>query len=356
LNLEDQKIINIFSENETFYILTIFKYSNTFKIHVFNKNNEYEEKTIALPDDFVILNSDYSKNNLYGILKENFLNGNDFPFVVQKIDPTTPNSLVESSKKRKLYFEDNKIILTLDTNPDYTQIINIDLEKNSVSEKTISQVTYQASETDDVLNSNSFYLNHKLYQIKTSRNLFHFTIKDLDNNLLKEYFADETHEIKFKNPNIDEQEEVLEPKKVLKKTTQFIRQTNNMNAGISCYQNDQNNRITIGAITSIQATTGQMVGMQFGLVGALISAAAFRPAMSFNPYANRGLAKIDGIFDSNGNHIEGKLSPLAIDKIRTFADASKAQTHHIIFKLNTAFYLGCFEKETNQYVFRKFMD
>jgi hypothetical protein len=48
------------------------------------------------------------------------------------------------------------------------------------------------------LNSNSF-ISNKLYQLKSSSDLFYLTIKDLDGNIIKEHAAKASESIDFKN-------------------------------------------------------------------------------------------------------------------------------------------------------------
>ncbi|MDQ5928781.1 MAG: hypothetical protein QG594_559 [Bacteroidota bacterium] len=352
LVLKNEKVLQKFSEDENFYILTVLKNSNNFKLHIFDNQGNYTEKIITL-ERFHFFKSDYQKSDLYGVLGENLLPF-ELPFSLQNITVENPTSLTDAAKKRKCYLSNKQIAITIDTNIDYTQVILIDLKNFTVNEKMVKKPFLAGERT--FLNSNSFYFDHKLYQIKTSSEIFHFTIKDLDDNIIKEYFANSASQIDFKNSEIYQEGGDFGGKRTLETASQFIRKINKLNPGISCYDIGQNILITFGGVSAIQQSTGQIFAGQFGLVGGVIGALAFNPAMeSFNSYANRKVVKIEGLFDTDGNHIKGELQPLAFDKIRTFFDKNNNVSSQTLFRMD-AYYLGYYDNKTKEYIIRKFAD
>ena len=72
LALKEEKVLQKFSENEKFYILTVLKKGNSLKLHVFDKNGIYSARVINL-DGFHFFKSNYTKSDIYGILGENLL-------------------------------------------------------------------------------------------------------------------------------------------------------------------------------------------------------------------------------------------------------------------------------------------
>lgn len=354
LVLKNEKVLQKFSENENFYILTVLKNSNKFKLYVFDNEDNYKEKIIAL-DGFHFFTSDYKRSDLYGVLGENLLPF-EAPFSLRNINVENPTSLTDAAKQRKCYFSNKQILITIDTNVDYTQAILIDLKKFTAVEKMVKKQFLVGDPT--FLNSNSFYFENKLYQIKSSSDLLHFTIKDLENNLLKEYIVNSTTPIDFKNSEIyQEGGDFGGGKRTLETTSQFIRKINNLNSGISCYHIGQNTLITFGGVSAVQQSTGQIALGQFGLIGTLVSAAMYNPTMeSFNSYSNRKVVKIEGLFDNDGNHIKGELQPLAFDKIRTFFDKNNDVSSQTLFRMSDYYYLGYYDNKTKQYIIRKFAD
>lgn len=354
LPLKDERFLQKFSENKKLYILTILKNSNTLKLYVFDNEGKLEEKHIELTDFHFFKSTDYKKTNLYGILGENLLPFEP-SFSLQKINTEDPTSLTYSAKRRKCYSDDNKITLTIDTNFDYSQLIIINLEDYTASEKIIKK-PYLPYELKSDINSNSFLIDNKLYQIKSSPEKVVLTLKDLDDNLIKEYSAAGDIPIAFKNSDIIQENGSPGSQRTLENTSQFIRKVNNLNSGVSCYQIGENNLITLGSVSEVRDSNSQILG-QFGAIGALVAVAISNPSMeSFNSYANRKVVKIDCLFGKDFNHIKGDVQPLAFDKIRSFFDANRDVSSQTLFKMNSLYYLGYYDNKTKEYIIRKFTD
>jgi hypothetical protein len=60
----------------------------------------------------------YHRSNLYDTFADDFLPFE--PIFLAKINPEPP-SLTDAAKKRKCYYDKNKILITIDTNPNFTQ-------------------------------------------------------------------------------------------------------------------------------------------------------------------------------------------------------------------------------------------
>ncbi|WP_129540455.1 hypothetical protein [Flavobacterium sp. 140616W15] len=353
LIFKNEKVLQKFSGNENFYILSVIKKSNNFKLHIFDKDGAHKEQIINL-DGFRFFRYGYTKTDLYGVFEENLLPF-EVPFTLQNINVKNPTSLTDAAKKRKCYFDNNQIIITLDANIDYTQVITLDLINFVATEKMIKKRSIATSERH-FLNSNSFFFDNKLYQVKTSSELFYFTIKDLNDNLIKEYQANAINPIDFKNSEFYQEGGAFGGKRTLDNSSQFIRKINNLNTAISCYHIGQSTLVTFGGVSASQQSGGQAAMSQFGLIGALAGVAFFSPTMeSFNSYSNKKVVKIESLFDSQGNHIKGDLQPLAFDKIRTFFDDNNNVSSQTLFKTDY-YYLGYYDNKTKEYIIRKFVD
>ncbi|MCM0665596.1 hypothetical protein [Flavobacterium tyrosinilyticum] len=358
LALKEEKLLQKFSDTDKFYLLSVIKKSNSLKLHIFDKNGVYSSRVISL-DGFHFFKSDYTKSDIYGILGQNLLPF-EAPFTIKNINVDNPTSLTDAARKRKCYFNSKTIVITLDTNSDYTQAIIIDLDKFSATERIvrspgISNVTTSGYKI--AVTSNSFYFDNKFYILKSSEDQFFFTVKDLEDNTLKEFTATSNTPIDFKNSEIYQEGGDFGGKRTLTNSSQFLRKIINLNAGLSCYHIGENTLITFGGISSVGQSTGQVTANQFGLIGALVGAAFFSPTMdNFNAYANRKVVKIEGLFDNQDNHIKGDLKPLAFDKIRTFFDEYKDVSSQILFNMDAVYYLGYYDNKTKEYTIRKFVD
>lgn len=360
LPLKDEKFVQNFSQNGKFYIMTVLKNSDKLKLYVFDTDGKLAEKIIDLTG-FKFFQSNYQKTTFYGVFDESYY-ATEIPFSLQKIRPESPTSLVESSKRRKCYSKGNAIVITFDSNLGFTQVITINLDSFTAKEQFIKK-PFILSE-NDYQNSNSFLIDDHLYQIKSSSSQLILTVKDLEDNLIKSYEAsDEKPIIDFKNSNYVQENGGTSKTRILETSSQFIRKTNNLNAGISCYKLNDNYLVTIGSVSQEQQQvgTGAIVGGMFGalgsIAGSMLDAAVSNPTMeSFNAYANRKVVYINGLFDKDGNHIKGEISPLAFDKIRIFFDKDTNVSSQTLYKLDNIYYFGYYDNTTKQYTIRKFKD
>lgn len=347
LILKNEKVIQEFSQNDNFYILTVLKNSDSFKLYIFDTEGNYTEKMIT-SEGFHFFTSDYKKSDLYAAFAESLLPF-EAPFSLQNITVESPTSLIDAAKKRKCYFNNKQIVITLDTNIDFTQVLLIDLQSFTATEKMVKKQFLVGDR--NFLNSNSFYFDNKLYQLKTSSGIIYFTIKDLEDNLIKEYFANSTKPIGFKNSDFFEQGGSLRGKRTLASSPLFILKANNLFLGLSCYQTGLNTMITFGGVSELKPSADQTIN-QFGLIENIV----FSKSMEdFDSSSNRKVVKTEGLFDNAGNRIKGKLQPLAFDKIRAFFEKNNDISSQTLFKLDS-YYLGYYDNKSKEYIIRKFAD
>ncbi|MDR7211239.1 hypothetical protein [Flavobacterium piscis] len=351
LEFKNEVYLQEFSAPNKFVILTLLKKSNIFKLYIIDNQGNLKIKDLDLSGIRF-----YHRTNLYDTFEEDFMPF-ERSFSLVKIDSEYPNSLLKTAAKRKCYLIDNQIVITIDSNQNYTQIIHIDLENYNVSSKNVLQTPFKNFGTSN-LTYNSFFMNGNLYQIKSSSDKFYLTIKDSNGNLVKEYVANGNNPIEFKNSAISQQGgNFAGGERTLETSSQFIRKLNGQNSGISCYQTGENIILTTGSVSSENSGGTQAVLNQFGLIGAIISVAVYSPFMeSFNSYSGRKAVTIFSLFDKDGNHVKGDLQPLAYDKISTFLQENKKTNVQNLFKVDGLYYLGYYDKEAKQFTIRKFAD
>lgn len=354
LELKNEKIIQKFSEKGRFYIVTVIEDTNNLKFYIFDETNKLTEKFINL-DKGKFFKSNFTKTDLYGVLSENLLPF-ESAFSLQKITPESPTSLTFSSKKRKCYINNNSFIISIDTNPNYSQLININLSNFTFSEKIFKQPYIIKTEFGQI-NANSFLLEDKLYQIKLNQDIMFLSIKDLNDNILKEYTTLSDTNIEYKNSDIIQENGSAENVRILEKTSQFLRKINSSNSGISCYKLNDAILVKIGSVSEVQQNSNIMIGgMLGGFTGALIAAAISNPTFdNFNSYANRKVVYINCLFDTSGNHTKGDIKPVAFDKIQKYIGESTFISP-TLFKLDSNYYLGKFNSKEKTYSLTRFVD
>jgi hypothetical protein len=359
LLINNEQVLQNFSSKNKFYILTIVKESNILKLHVFDQDGDHETKIIDFKN-YRFYKRDNTKTDLYGIFEESLMPYEN-SFALQNITTENPTSITDGAKKRKCYFDENHLTITFDSNIDFTQIYIIDLKNFTITEKVIQKPLIMGTLRTS-LNSNSFLIDNKLYQIKTSPDQFYFTIKNLDGNLLKEYNVTTDTPIDFKNSEISVVGSDFGGTRVLETSSQFIRKISKLSPGIACYHIGENTLVTLGSASEPkQAITPMYVGA--GFIGVGISAAAagimgyYNSTMNnFNSYSNRKVVKIDCLFDKDNSHMNSELQPLAFNKIRTFVDTYTDVSSQTLFKMQNNYYLGYYDNKIKEYVIRRYAD
>jgi hypothetical protein len=354
MEFKNQKILQNFSHNGGFYILTTVKESSILNLYCY-QNGTFVEKSIDLKM-FRFYNSLYSANNLYEVFEENLLPFEE-PFSLKMIDINSPNSVTDSAKRRKCYLEEKNLIITLNTNFDFTQVLTIDLETFTCTNKYIKQEELPFRETNELI-GNSFLIDKKLFQIKSSPNRLIYSIRDLDNNLIKKYDLLAGDPINFKNSQIIQENGDIKNRRVLENSNQFIRKMNNLNSGISVYGLNGDYMVTIGSVSEEQNPNLLTIEM-FGLVGAIVYTALSNfnsTTQNFDAYQNRKVVYINCLFDKNGNHLEKNLTPTAFKKIRTFLSENNNINPQTVFKQAGDYYLGYYESKKKSFAILKFKD
>lgn len=348
LLLKDEKVIQKFSENGMFYILTVMKNSNTIKLYSIDPAGKLNESALDLRG-FHFYTPAYELTTFYGYFNNSSL---------KRITSESPTSLTDSSIKGKFYSSENQVTMTFDDNFDYTQLLMINLDTFTATEKFIKK-PFMAFVNRSDLNSNSFLFNDKLYQVKISSEKMILTIKDLNDNLLKEYLTLGEQPIEFKNSDIIQENGDMKNTRILEKTSQFLRKINNAKLGISCYRLDGDLLVTLGSVSDEQSSTGSLIvgGMIGGAAGAIVAYSISSPTMdNFNSYANRKVVYINCLFDENGNHVTGTVKPLAFDSIRAFSGSNRNASSETLYKLENTYYLGYYDNAEKEYVLRKFRE
>jgi hypothetical protein len=353
LTFKNEELVQEFSTNENFYLMTIVKKSNNLKFYCFDSNGSLTEKNINL-DAINFFNYKNELITFYAVLDQNlnaFQTGK-----LQLINTDNLVSLTESAKKRKCYVQGDKIIFSFDLDLDYTQIVTVNLNTLTAESKMFKKPFIDDKGDMLVLNSNSFLINDKLFQIKTSVRNFYLTIKNMQDEILNEFHVSKDEPMTFNNTEVIQENGDPGRRRILEKNSQFLRKVTMLNSGVSCYKLNDNYILTAGSVSE-ESNNAVLYGAMFGVAGVLIAAAISNPTYdSFNAYSNRKVIYTNGLFDLNGNHLEGKIAPFAFDKIREYLDENKNLDSKTIYKLDSNYYLGYYNKTDKNYTIRKFQD
>lgn len=362
----NETVVQTFSSNDAFYCLSVVDNSSTLKLYRFDSSNQLDVKTIeASTTPFT--DSNNQRSNIYDLLSESF-GSFESSFELQNIDVTVPNSLAICSKKRKAYFSDNELVLTFDNNPLNTQIVRIKLNDFSSEVVKIDQPSDKVVSTQ----TNSYYFDHHLYQIKVSMNQLFLSVKKLNGETVKEFSANSTETISFKNS--DFLTEYVNPFLEAKITTtqQFISKIYSYQPGISCYTLNGENIVSLGGVSERikkidpneqdSSTYSYQPVMAGGAIGGLLSATAYvlfggyngTSVFNSNFKSSRNIASIHSLFSKDFELQSDKVNAYASTKMCSYFNGFAPIKYPTFFSTNSKAYIGYYNEDAKQYVIMRF--
>ncbi|MCD0475584.1 hypothetical protein LPB87_14385 [Flavobacterium sp. EDS] len=323
--ISSQFIIATFQKNNLFYIITKDLATPELIVYVF-KNGVVEEKLFDF-STYAFQDRKTQRISFNQVITDN---------PIEKIELDEYNPLFKSSKKSKLYMFDEHIILTLDHNPIKTQVFDINLENNAITEKTF---------TKSVINNpkklgNSFLYNDKIYQVNASQDELVFDIKNYNSGeTLKSFKVIKSDTIRFKSSPLLVQGENQRTRE-LKNTSKFLQRLSNLDIGISVFKNSQNTLVTLGGVPKIEkryyTVNDQLYTWDFG---------SSAESVFFESTLNK-----------DNEFVKFEQQPYAFDNINLFLEQNKKAILATTLKFKDFYILGYYDSTTKQYVMRKFTD
>ena len=323
IEFSEERIIKKITVNNVFYIITILKNSSILNFYALD-NNKLEKKTIDLSGKKFL-----GKENKVELLWDLLSRGDayELPFSFKNISNESPPSLVFSSCKRKVYTQGNTIIFTIDISKRFTQLFSVNL-----TDFTFFQKSYNQPYVEETLvgsggvDSNSFFIDSQLIQMKLNTEKMLLSVKDLDGNELKSFEVIDGKEIAFKNSEIMQENKDIKNIRVLDKSSQLLRKIYYQNPSVSCYSFNNKKYLSIGSVSDPENNTSLLVlGGMHGFIGSMIAYTIWGNYSidNLNSYRGRKVVYINCQFDNDFNHIDGDLKKLAFDELRLFADKNQ---------------------------------
>lgn len=362
LPIEKEKFVKKITVNNIFYMISIVKGTGILNFYILN-DGKLTKKTTNL-SSMRFLGRDDKITTLWEIVSSS--TNYEFPYSFQTITKESPASLAFSANKRKIYILENKLLFTLDNNRRFTQTFTIDLNDFSATTKMFMQPSFPEDEaiandngqsTYYAYDSNSFFLDDKIIQIKNNADYMKLSIKDMEGQEKKQLLINQ-QEISFKNSDILQENGSVKSLRVLDKSSQLLRKINGeLNPSVSLFETNQKIYMTIGGVSVLQQNNGIMIGgLIGGFTGALIGAALTSNYSmdNLNSYRGRKVVYINCLFDKDFNSIPGEKAKLAFDKVRVFAEENDYLNNQSLFKMNQKLFVGGYDKEKQLYSFYQF--
>ncbi|WP_394758461.1 hypothetical protein [Flavobacterium sp.] len=361
----NEKHLQYFTINGKFYTLKLSIDEHCLKLYEY-LGSDIKEFRIDT-SEMKLYKSNNELSDIYFVLQKSLgefeINGGGIfegQYSLTKIDFTTPTTLTEAAKKRKIYATNNELLITLDFNDSKTQIIKIDLSTKKATLQEINK-SIEVYEIGSDLKSNSFIIEDKIFQLIVTSKKLVLSQKDMTGNIIKEYVINENDKFSIKNsPFI--RENLMGSERELETTAQFIRKIVRSNVGIAAYNLNGNYLVTIG---SVSAEKSGGYGPQMGGFGILNGNSPLGSGFyvqpvnftmnSFNNYKSRRSISTNCLFNNELIHLSDKIKDIAFDKIKNYEEKYSLYIESpTLFKLENEFIYGFYNASTHKYSFYKF--
>lgn len=235
-----EKYLKCISLNDVFYILTATQGKNQLEIHAIAKDSVIKNTfPIEMPDFYKKLSSG---NNL---LNEETNGSVGIDAIIYSIE----NNVKSARATKKIYAFEKYIYLTFD-DPDYTQIIQIDLEKNTATYKQF-QFNLEHGNTSSKKQGNSFLYHQTLFRVTMSLEQMTFTTVNIETNESYTTFSALPHSpMNFKNGPIT-QENSSDKLRIIDENATYFKKVLAGMLSIAVNQKDSSFIVEIGSYEEI---------------------------------------------------------------------------------------------------------
>ena len=342
-------VIQAFSHQNTFYVLTSGKKERWLRLYAFDQNEKPVITTIPM-SDFELLNSENQKLNLQEVLRrETTL---EFPYAIERIDANMPTQLMQSAKKRKMYVEKNRLLISFDFNSKYTEWLLLDLKEKSVTRHRTDYETIVTDEPDMRL-QNSFYHQGKVYQIQRIPEGGLLRVVDFEKNNVLAHFPLGLEKIEYRNSALFFQPTERKPIREFKKEKFFYRKAKNSHWGVTVYPSQDHLWLTVGAVKE-NLYTSYLIGEFFLNAVVMASGGGYAPfILGLSPEMYQSVF-FDVKLDVSNRHRAGQVGPTAHTKIGIFLNDFPDAQQITVFKRGSYYVLGYYIPTDKKYYLRAF--
>lgn len=375
----EKKTSNIISKN---YFINGKNTASTFNVgketFLINDKKEISLKKLLAdykkPDHRKIKNIEYELTKITENPYKNNVIEKVFSYDIKQ-NQLIPTSIELTSRYNKLYVKNNEIIITLDKNRFYTQILSLNLNNCSYIFEKIKKPLFNKKKM--FKKSNSFIYDDNIFLISASKDSLISSIYSLkDKREIKRIEVGKNQPITFKNSSIIQEGGAFKKHRNFEQTNKFLRKVSESNIGIGVFKNKNGYEITIGS-EKLALKGSSTILMLFSMNPAnfttdLSSSESFSSpnSNSFFNYLITKSIRIHCLFDKDFNHIKGEIEDNIYDKIAEFIKIDKNENVDDIyqndseylkhpkainlFKRNNEMILGFYLPIKKEYAFYKF--
>lgn len=333
--LSDELIVAAFSNNSRFYIMTL---NGNDELKIFTLDTEISNFNIIDLKNISVTNAKNKEINLSELIGK---------YSLFKMERDFYNPLIATAEKVKYYIENNKFIIICDLQVSKSECIEIDLKTFTVTQKEFVHSNLKEAATQ----SNSYYLNQNLYQVKSNKNELLLHIVDYySKETIKDFLLTEKDN-PFKYSEFLIQTEHYKPQKI-NSTKRFLKKIDNSSIAFTLFPVDNYFLASLGSNKTTASTQGIALAIGVGL-GALLTEGEFYDVNSFYN-ARTQSAYLDFECTQNYEVSNPKNTILATDFISGFLSEHNNISLYQTFKYREYYVLSCYDKKAKELVLYKF--
>lgn len=318
-----QSFLKAFAYKDHFYVVNIYKNSSKLHFYIFAPDGTIAEKVVELPEYF----RDFKRRA--STLYDNIIIGRP----VASVNSQLPTPTTISANLTKMYFNDASIIFTLDKNPFYSYIIDINLES---FEGNVNVFAKRALDNPDVITrSNSFLNDGLLYSLTHNGIEMYIDIWNVASRAkVKELAFHKSEDVFLEHPVFDTGLFEEDQMKRLK-TKVILSNGNSGNKGISIKKVGDNYLFILG---TTYPTAIPIYSMSFGEF----------TAMRYSIQDFETKRELEAYLDKDFNLISTPVQPNAFDNLRSIAKAAEFKKLDTFFKLSDTYVFAYIMQKTGK--------
>lgn len=333
--LKKEYFLQTASMGETFYIFTLKKKGSVIGVYQFDAIGNWVEKSISLENETLQVNG--KDASLVELIKSG--GGMSASYSMNKLDVDFPNAVESSSEMNKFYQQGNKAYMTFDKSGFETYLLEIDLNNLSHTLQSFEKPKYKDKAYKK---TSSFLKDGLLLQFMSNNNQMDLIVQ---NWKTKEVVFEHTNSkfgtIPFANTLVIIEGGMYNSERVreVEETEKFLSKISRGSIGVSLFETENGYQMTLGGVQALPSGGGGMM-MPMGMGGIPVAqfgqaTVFFNPVVySYSSYANSKSIRVECLFDTSFNDVEGPIEENVFDRIALFEDEigsrRKAETIQIL--------------------------
>lgn len=248
---------------------------------------------------------------------------------------------VSSADKKKIFVQEDTILITSDINKNFTQILSLSLKDFTAKQHIITKQDENSTKNFISRQSNSFIIDNKVFIGKFNDDKFSVVVKNLDNEPLFSFVITPTEGQEYINTDLIEEKAGIANRETIENKEKFIRKVFNKNPSISGYLLDGNYYITVAGVSYPKQQSHQLFWMG-GLIPGITAAIIGRgEGTSITSYSDKYVTSFTScISATNYKPTSAKVQKTNFENVRSYVELNDLKENFLaLLDSNNHFYL-----------------